>query len=119
MASSAVQASRAAELLELGLLVRETVESRNRTEGSFGDCRCLEGVGHGENVLLDLGGKLKHGHDLSDTRAGDPLTPGYLRLRAYLTCVELALPLERLLEEDDNMGRARLLGPNRRATGRR
>ena len=76
----------------------------NWSKASLRDRRPADHVGHGEDVLLDLGGQAEHAHDLGNPGAGDPLSPGYSGLICGLAALQEPLPLDGLTQEFDDLG---------------
>lgn len=46
------------------------VDLRNRPRGPLADCRSADGLGQGQDVLLDLGGHAEESQDLDDAGTG-------------------------------------------------
>ncbi|MFC1573173.1 hypothetical protein ACFL6M_06195 [Candidatus Eisenbacteria bacterium] len=75
-----------------------------RSECAFCDWRPMGRIGHGRNLLLDLGCEAEHAHDLGNPGPGDSLSSGDFGLVADLAGLEVGLPLHGLLEEPDHLG---------------
>ena len=61
-------------------------------------------VGHGQDVLPDLGREAKHTHDLGDPGAGDSLPACDLGLACGLVRLQEGLPLDGLAQQFDHPG---------------
>ncbi len=83
---------------------------RNRPQRPLANRWPAGRLGHGQDVLLDLGDQAQESQDLGDAGSGDALAAGDLGLVADLARVELAPPLDGLAQELGDPGRPGLPG---------
>lgn len=86
-------------------MVHRVLDADDGPKSSLGDRRLAGSFGEVEDVCPDFGGEAKQTHHLRNPGAGDPLSPGDLRLAPDLARVELPTPLLGLAKKLHHPGR--------------